>query len=799
MESIKISLYELLNKYNKIIIPDIQRDYVMGSGEENLKSLFKAMEKACHNNQEFNFSCIMGHKDENEDFYVYDGQQRLATLLYLCAYKYNNSNSNNDIVDIDLLSNFSFTGREEANLYLKKLISRQNECKLEVVDFTTFSINNLIKEFQAQDYFREYYERTAYENLIDISFLYTKVKFELVNVDKAEDAEQFFMDLNDGLKLEEYEIFKAQLNHRAYELLGQDFKELALLLDNQWLNFFLKYSNKDICEEETEIKFIQFCFRMMFIEDNNSDTEYDENNIEWIEEKHIRRLQSILTNIMDLDIDNENSCNCINYSFGEYTDEELIQNVTGVYWKLDNYDYNSMLKEFILNINRKDQIKNDVLIWCYICNIGDTEKKYLFSYLRFIKKLLNNNRIENNKICYTEEGKLWFSKYSTYGIPDYYKHGKSIKFEGDCEKYEKYLIAIIKVNLYFNNNKNFEPLNLLKLCEDNNRLINVLITEDYKCKSRDYKAIEKIENLPYFNGLIDNILDEYKNLIISYDTIKTRLKVFKQSNLEYRKAINQMYNELSYYIDSFDPIIEKNLLVSWKAYTGNESWLSYKVKLVPQCLNDIFTDTRLIDVIKKWIYRKDRLTNQCNEVQFYLRNYGLILKQGWIEENMQVSYPKNYYAINNYGYRRRNSSGLFSINSRSCNPLKKFKNIKENFEEHCYSFTLDINNKLQFKLNNKNISKDNITNIITESNLNFIERQLIDKKYKEIFFYNDKICNNIILKKYIEEDSSNINTIKLWKNSGGIFPILNKCYFLTDDSLKNFIKTIKVNRVRLKK
>ncbi|MBY6836548.1 DUF262 domain-containing protein [Clostridium botulinum] len=808
MKSEKINFKVFLNRFNKIIIPDIQRDYVMGSGGEKLISMLSEMNK-CKN--EFNYSCIMGYKDEvNNTFYVYDGQQRLATLIYIGAYLLSKEREYNHHEYNELLKRFSFVGRENANNYLQDLLNKGNG-ELVIEDFTTYSINKLLDCFETRKFLTNYYEA----NNIDIEFIMNKVYFELVQVQKVGDAEQFFIDLNDGLDLKDYEIFKAELNHKVNDLDKNIFKDFALALDNEWLEFFLKFKSNQCCEEEIEINFIKFCLRMMFIEENEDDVEYNENDIGWIKKEHIERLNTILSNVTDIDINKEDICNCLNYSFGQCFADKHIQKVTGVYWKLDDYDYNSMLKEFILNINKKDEIKNDVLIWCYISNLNGIEEDYLYSYLRFIKKLLNNNRIYNDKVYYTEDGNIWFSKYSTYSIPDYYKiiklsyvsaegknyrYGKSIDLKDNCEEYEKYLLDILKINLYFYKYKNFEALNLLELCKDDKRIINTLISEDGKYKSKDYQQIQRVEDLSYLNGLINNLLDGDRNLMLSYDEIATKVKIDKENNLEHRKAINKIYNEFSYYIDSFEKIMESNLSVSWKAYTGNMSYLSYKVKLVPQCLHDIFAEIRLEEVIKKWVFKKDILINLCNDIQFYLRYYGLIPKQGWIEENMNICYPSDYYAINNYGYRRSSSSGLCSINSITCKPLAKIGNIRENFEKNCYSFKLDINSNIQIKLNNRIISKDDIKGIMTESDLNFVETKLIEKRYNEILFYRDKISNNIILKKCIEEDFSKLKIIKSWiaprsKIDGGILTILNKGYLLTDNSLKCFINTMKRNRM----
>ena len=93
------SLYEFLSDCNKVIIPDIQRDYVMGSGQNKLTSLFKAMIEKAKNNKDFEFSCILAYKDDMNNIFIYDGQQRLATLVYLCAKK-NEIEKKKDINDL---------------------------------------------------------------------------------------------------------------------------------------------------------------------------------------------------------------------------------------------------------------------------------------------------------------------------------------------------------------------------------------------------------------------------------------------------------------------------------------------------------------------------------------------------------------------------------------------------------------------------------------------------------------------------------------------------------------------------
>lgn len=91
----QVSLRDVLQAYNQIIIPDVQRDYVMGSGKEKLLKLLHAIAERNEKIENFNFSCLVGYKDKNNNLYIYDGQQRLATLVVLCSYLLDKTNAEN--------------------------------------------------------------------------------------------------------------------------------------------------------------------------------------------------------------------------------------------------------------------------------------------------------------------------------------------------------------------------------------------------------------------------------------------------------------------------------------------------------------------------------------------------------------------------------------------------------------------------------------------------------------------------------------------------------------------------------
>lgn len=605
------------------------------------------------------------------------------------------------------MDKFYFIGRDKANDYLKKLLSDELEPNIEVVDFTTYSLKNLLNQF-----------KDLCNDKIDIEFLMNRVIFEIVTVDKVGDAEQFFIDLNDGLDLKEYEIFKAELNHKIKEEYKGDFKSLSLALDNEWLNFFLHFKNGKHCEEEIEIDFIKFCFRMMYIEENGNDIGYDENDIEWIENKHIYRIEDIMDRVIKLDVISTELPTCVNYSFGELKYNEEIQKVTGVYWKLDDNNYDAMLHHFILNVCDKDDVKNDVLIWQYISkSYLDVEK--LNKHLRFVKILLNNNRVENSSAYFygdKNKNEIWFTKYNTYGIPNYYKilklaytnycgkkyeYGRSIDGSRNDREKEKYICAIIHY--------------LSDKITQNEELKAVLINENKKYKSGKYLEIEKIENLYYFNGLVDNVLDDNKKPLVSYDWLRANIK-----------SISELYDKISNIVTSFDCIVEKNLDVKWRAYTDNYN-NELNVQLVPQCLCDFFTNNRLNNIIKSLIKGVKKNSNGNEEIKYYLKLYKY-LPPGWIRYSNQIYYPDDYYAFNDWGSRTR-YKGLCSINGKF--ELIKISSAKYWFMKNFKIITLNENNDMVIYYKGK---ESEFPSEAVVEHKEWLTEQLLKGKYKKIYY-----------------------------------------------------------------
>ena len=682
----KTTLYNFLSDSNKIIIPDIQRDYVLGSGKGKLSSLFKAMIEKARDSKEFEFSCILAYRDPENNVYIYDGQQRIVTLIYLCA-KLNESENRNDIEN--LLQKFEFKGRESANEWLR---SPSKIHKQEAVDFTTFSIAKLRENFGELIKPKAY--NYAQEEKITLDFLLHKVKFDLIFIDRISDAEQFFMDVNDGLELKDYEIYKAELYHNAKAILGvQKFKEFALKMENEWLKFFLEqrafrykaelyHNNKAILEaqkfkefalkmenewlelflkacvnkegkvseEEELVFFLKFCFRMMWVEEKKSLEEYKENNFNWLEEKHFTRIEHILDSVimyMSKEGDNRNKdLSCISYSCSSLK--------RGEHWNIIDENYTEMLTIFIQNLWNTEQNCKDVVMWCFLSNLpytkDGTNNSDLYKYLRFIKKILNVNRGCNENATmayddYIEKRRVHFALYYVKEIPKYYLNNSTNDNNEKENGISDYLSSIIVANgkIELSTDKCYAEY-FIEKCK-NEKLKKVLDNEILKYKSVYKETIQGYENLAFINGLVDNFL-EYSSSDCDLKDWAKKLspeKIFEivscDKEDQYIDILKFMRDELVY----SEKILIDNIKIHWCDYQGKYVDDYEEGSIVFHTWCDFFTQESVL-----------KIQNDLDLKYKYL----LDLPDGWIARDILDQREKLYQiaetTVNKKGFSAEN-------------------------------------------------------------------------------------------------------------------------------------------------
>lgn len=208
-----------------------------------------------------NTSCIMGHLDEEGTFWVYDGQQRLTTSVVLLAYLLRKEKSEEKDTYRSLLRKFAFEGREGANQMLNAISSLERDVNIEemknyIDDNTSYAIYRFWELLNASNEKKE----NIWEKISELHsvFIWEGMDFELVLMDKVSDAEQIFIEMNEGVKLENEEKYKAQLSHILKKIKYDKRMEFLRKVDNEWLN---KWKN-----ESLEVKWIQYCITMAYHE-----------------------------------------------------------------------------------------------------------------------------------------------------------------------------------------------------------------------------------------------------------------------------------------------------------------------------------------------------------------------------------------------------------------------------------------------------------------------------------------------------------------------------------------------------
>lgn len=409
LKEIKIS--ELLNK--NITIPVIQRDYCMGShfNQKDKSDMFDYIIDSFVKNKDITLSAITILPGEN-NIYVYDGQQRIVTLA--CLVKLLNSKYE--------IKKIYFEHRDYFNNFIKELFENNI---LKSDSYASKSVTNLKKTLE------EKLKARAIDKDELCTYILEKIKLDVITVNgKLSTAEQFFVEINDGVQLVPYEIFKCKINARFKKLItcdkelnencnGCDIQDCPSIdkslyekwissIDNEWLDYFYRLNetlltNEAASEELMEIRFIEFCCRMIYWEkylDNKSckhplelksfeKTGNEMGNmdifIEMLTINDFERINEIMSRLI-LFKKNLNAVSCIEKDCGN-------DGVRGFsHYNPDKYDKDYLIERFLDSLKDDKIDYHDVVIWGIL-------NGYHAGIIKDLMNYWNNKKVNRNSFA----------------------------------------------------------------------------------------------------------------------------------------------------------------------------------------------------------------------------------------------------------------------------------------------------------------------------------------------------------------------------------------------------------------
>ena len=285
----KCTFLQLLDSYERIVIPKIQRDYAQGREDPAESSLcrevrenfVRSIQTALVDDSPLVLDYIYGSEDEAKIFYPIDGQQRLTTLFLLHWYIAMKENKLTDEVKT-ALRKFSYEIRDTSKEFCRALVDMSFDDLVNVPSIKA-------KIVDSAGYYTAYHEdptvqammvmlEEIHKELKDKDALWDRLKnitFWVLSLERFGLTDDLFVKMNArGKRLSGFDVFKSELEAALDQRIKKEpnndrLKKLTDIwkrkIDNEYLDAMWQAYGKQYAERNiyrTILFFVNCCLAM---------------------------------------------------------------------------------------------------------------------------------------------------------------------------------------------------------------------------------------------------------------------------------------------------------------------------------------------------------------------------------------------------------------------------------------------------------------------------------------------------------------------------------------------------------
>jgi len=437
-EEIPNNFSKLLKKYDKILIPKIQRDYAQGRDEPHPKEVRKNFLDAIfnNNNEQLDLDFIYGYVQKKyvdtniqNCFIPLDGQQRLTTLFLLHWY-FNK--------EFKCLNKFTYETRQSSKDFCKLLIEkRESIFKLINNNNKPHELSKVIKD--SGWFFGIWIQDPTINSMlnmlddihtkgknINIKDKLDKITFKFLNMGEHNLAEDLYVKMNSrGKPLTHFENFKVSIEKHLETEIDNDkvfFDDWKNKIDNKWTQFFWNYKENFLVDAPF-MRFINRVIAGYYI--SKSDKKINELN----ENEQIKDLlesksnsyipQDVYIEILNNKNDFENLKNLLDLTIETKNLFEEIEIFGG---KIN------LIKKVVSNKCSYEEQAYFYAISTFL--LKNSEKMKYEHWFRFIRNIIKGENI-NNKEQYIRFVKFVFKQLKQLNSNDIYEYLEKLELESE--------------------------------------------------------------------------------------------------------------------------------------------------------------------------------------------------------------------------------------------------------------------------------------------------------------------------------------------------------------------------------